>query len=370
MSHQLLFRSVLSILLIFGSSHLKVWSSSHLGIHSLDDLPGQLNDTTSYTFSLFIVNHDPVHPWVNPINILLSVNEDEQTVLLDAFVPAVPVFPGDSLQVTIHNYEFESTRFLASGGGGITHDIIVWPSFLGASSIDSAKKSVIFHHTQSSNHLKASAPSGFPAIIGGNQSYHLTFEVENKDMGNYLLDPVTLYMSVDGDSPSVLVQNVYAPQPLPPGNSFGIDISNYTFNPARFSGGGGITHDIIVWPMTLSLEVIDSFRTSARFLPQSQPTIPDLNIEINPDNFRKFSRVLVFPNPSHDHVRFSMDLPDHSDVSIEIFDVRGRLVLEHIWEEQRGPAELELPVSEIPDGMYLYQVKTRFGVLRGKLLKE
>ncbi|MEM7372729.1 MAG: T9SS type A sorting domain-containing protein [Bacteroidota bacterium] len=370
MSHHLLFRSVLFLLLLFGGLHLKVYGSSHLAIHTLDDLPAVLDDTTSYSFDVYVVNKDPFHSWVDPINIFISVNGDEGTVLKDAVIPPMPILPGDSLLVNIDEYPFDPARFLTSGGGGITHDIIVWPSFLGLPQTDSADKSVIFLHTQSSDHLRVSAPSGFPNTIKEGQAYHLTFEVENLDLSSYLFDPVTLYMSINGDSGTVLIQNVMLPQAIPPGMSFGIDIPNYTFNSARFSGGGGITHDIIVWPMTLSLGTSDSLSVIARYLPTPPPSPLTDNLVIDSNNLLDLSTINVFPNPSQDHIKFSLELSHMTSVEIMVSDIAGRTVIVKKWGDKTGATNLELPLSTLANGMYLFQIRTDSETFQGKFMKE
>ena len=69
--------------------------------------------------------------------------------------------------------------------------------------------------------------------------------------------------SVNGDTPTLIASMsladsliTYGTFPIPnPSTQTPVAIienPSYTFNPARFSGGGGLVHDIIIWPTKLA----------------------------------------------------------------------------------------------------------------------
>ena len=216
----------------------------------------------------------------------------------------------------IEDYVFDPVRF---SGGGITHDIIVWPARASLTNVDSAHKAVTFHHTpgQTSEYLGLSCSSGFPAAIVDGQANQFVFQVENLDPSRYLFHPVSLYVSVDSDSATPMILQVLPPHPIEPGGSFEIDVTGYVFNQARFSGGG-ITHDIIVWPMTLHVTQIDSFQASVRYLDQAAismnvASVTGLNFPIHP--FQSYDLHLtaenVGPHSSSSNLLFYVQLDNH-----------------------------------------------------------
>ncbi|MEZ4847195.1 MAG: hypothetical protein R3B93_00890 [Bacteroidia bacterium] len=56
--------------------------------------------------------------------------------LITNYIPFTPVAPGDSQAISVNNFNFRPQFF---SGGGITHDIIVWPMSVGAQHTDSGQ---------------------------------------------------------------------------------------------------------------------------------------------------------------------------------------------------------------------------------------
>lgn len=74
-------------------------------------------------------------------------------------------------------------------------------------------------------------------------------------------DVIGLMVSVNGDAPTLVSSEILPANLITygqwPANStqtpfLQIDNPNYIFNPARFSGGGGLVHDIIIWPTKIA----------------------------------------------------------------------------------------------------------------------
>ena len=194
----------------------------------------------------------------------MKVDGGETITILSNYVLPSPIAPGDSVLATVYDYEFQPLSF---AGGGITHDIIVWPMSAGVMQSDSAEKDVSYEFTQKnlSQHIGALEPLEIPGNINDGQAYDLRVSVINEDPVRNLVFPVTIYMTVDGDSPTILASDVAPEAPLGPGEIFQIDVDNYIFDAARFSGGG-ITHDIIVWPMAASIQKTDSAKANITYI--------------------------------------------------------------------------------------------------------
>ena len=235
----------------------------------------------------------------------MSINGNPATPLVLGFYPQQsPVLPGDSLSCySVNNYTFDEDPFVQAASGPV-HDIIVWPLYVGAPQIDSVDKEVYFVNTAlpASTELGTSS-ANFPEVIFSGKPEDLTITIHNHDLEHVFYEPFQFLMSIDGDAPKPLGGINLLPEiPLSPGESFTYSIPAYQFDPQRFSGGGGVTHDIIVWPLRNSnlptnidsLEVMSvAFVDGAAFEVQSEnlnglPSVVDVadtyNLQINAFN--------------------------------------------------------------------------------------
>lgn len=77
--------------------------------------------------------------------------------------------------------------------------------------------------------------------------------------------------------------------------------------------------------------------------------------------------VSVYPNPSHDHVRFTYDLPEAHNVSLTIYDTRGEVVARPIQAVPHdvGQQVDEVLLNSLSNGVYAYILRagdsTAFG---------
>lgn len=82
--------------------------------------------------------------------------------------------------------------------------------------------------------------------------------------------------------------------------------------------------------------------------------------------------VEMYPNPVRDYAYFKLDLPTDSNVSLELFDVNGRMV-RSIWEElflQAQKHELKISLEDISPGVYFYRLELNGVSQTGKILKN
>jgi PKD repeat protein len=82
-----------------------------------------------------------------------------------------------------------------------------------------------------------------------------------------------------------------------------------------------------------------------------------------------FANYSVYPNPTSDLVNISFDLLQSNQVSVQILDITGKLV---IGTESRqfntGANKIELGTSELPQGMYFVQILTPESTLSTRLV--
>lgn len=105
------------------------------------------------------------------------------------------------------------------------------------------------------------------------------------------------------------------------------------------------------------------------------PLEPNVSSDITETriNITSFGHVL-YPNPASDHVVFSMDISDPTELFIKIFDQTGKLVALPVDEFfTTGVHEITWDLSinngsVLGTGIYLYVIKTKTSLVQGKLI--
>lgn len=71
-----------------------------------------------------------------------------------------------------------------------------------------------------------------------------------------------------------------------------------------------------------------------------------------------FGEVSVYPNPSEDLTYLNYKLKENANVQMEVYDVRGKLVLaENFGQKVRGKQQATIPVSQLENGFYFVNLK-------------
>lgn len=232
-----------------------------LGLANTEPLPSVVIDTVDYSLHFLLINQDPANAFSGPVDLMMTVDGDEPS-LLHSFLISTPIQPGDTLKLPPFTHHFNEARFI--GGGGLTYDIIVWPMGANPGSSDSLYQSIHYLHTQPSSQRLAlqAAPGGFPGEIFDGDLYDLSFYLINDDSVYSLYQPVSLHLAGQGLFTDLLIDQQKLKQPLLPGDTLGISIPAHSFDIS--TGGGGLTYDIIVWPMSVGASDIDSFHLQIR----------------------------------------------------------------------------------------------------------
>lgn len=81
--------------------------------------------------------------------------------------------------------------------------------------------------------------------------------------------------------------------------------------------------------------------------------------------------VKVYPNPTRHVSKVRMTLPSSMRIFWEVRDLQGRLVAGIGGERAyaAGEQEIQLDLSQLPDGMYVYRLNTPMGSQSGKIIK-
>lgn len=82
-----------------------------------------------------------------------------------------------------------------------------------------------------------------------------------------------------------------------------------------------------------------------------------------------FSAV-AFPNPVQDRLTVSFAAPVAGDYQLRVVSVNGAVIRQRTVSTPRGTATAELGVTDLPAGIYLFQVEGAQGVQTGRLVKR
>ena len=80
------------------------------------------------------------------------------------------------------------------------------------------------------------------------------------------------------------------------------------------------------------------------------------SITVNVVNCAEPTSLIVYPNPTYGIVNFRFDSPIPENMNIEIYDIAGRLLKHHKYEQNYEIKELQLNLSTFATGMYFYSV--------------
>ena len=89
------------------------------------------------------------------------------------------------------------------------------------------------------------------------------------------------------------------------------------------------------------------------------------------DDFNVFTdQLILYPNPVSEVLTFRFESPDPPDVDlIQIFDLNGKLISNHS-KNLRHTDEYSIPVSQLPNGVYLCVIHHHKSISTQKFIKK
>lgn len=79
----------------------------------------------------------------------------------------------------------------------------------------------------------------------------------------------------------------------------------------------------------------------------------------------------VFPNPFSTGISVQLYVPIDMDIQLVLFDLQGKeIALKEYQQQQKGLHFLAMEMAYIPNGIYVLQIRTKFGIKAVKLIKE
>ncbi|KAF0130134.1 MAG: hypothetical protein FD155_1920 [Bacteroidetes bacterium] len=105
-----------------------------------------------------------------------------------------------------------------------------------------------------------------------------------------------------------------------------------------------IRSDYVAFSLNKSSHVLDQ---NGKVNPNVTFGIPVIKAVIQP-----LAEAGVYPNPFSDQVKFTFDAPVDYSAEIKVYDAQGRMVNKMKTFLPEGRSEIELPLSELPNGWY------------------
>lgn len=128
-------------------------------------------------------------------------------------------------------------------------------------------------------------------------------------------------------------------------------MTGYTYNATDNVFSDGVTNEMSSVTGTVS----EGFTlTHTIYVPGSTLGNNDFALE-------EFSIKQSYPNPAKNRVTIPIQLNNNSDVSVQILDMTGRLIISPLSNEQfnSGENNLSLDISSLSNGNYIYKVKIK-----------
>ncbi|CAM1373289.1 zinc-dependent metalloprotease [Tenacibaculum xiamenense] len=113
-----------------------------------------------------------------------------------------------------------------------------------------------------------------------------------------------------------------------------------------------------------------TMRVSTKFLGDGSPQACETNFDgevedytvvvnestasINDQTFNKFN---LFPNPSNGNFRLTFELKNETDVSLELYDIRGRLIEKKNFNETSSLFSKDITFNSVNTGLYILQIQ-------------
>ncbi len=96
----------------------------------------------------------------------------------------------------------------------------------------------------------------------------------------------------------------------------------------------------------------------------------DIKLESNivPNNI---SLKQNYPNPFNPNTKISFSIKEHSNVSLEVFDLLGRVITIIVDDElQSGSYSVDFNASQFPSGVYFYRLSVNGNIISKKMILE
>lgn len=78
----------------------------------------------------------------------------------------------------------------------------------------------------------------------------------------------------------------------------------------------------------------------------------------------------IAPMPAQENLFISLNMDENAEVTVKLFDLNGRLIMEQDQKVAAGTAKVELDVRNLASGAYLLSVSKGAEVLADKIVKE
>ena len=80
--------------------------------------------------------------------------------------------------------------------------------------------------------------------------------------------------------------------------------------------------------------------------------------QINPENTSGNIDFILYPNPAQNSVAIEYNLEDKGNVTLTLYDVAGRVVLQQTVQQQAGTHQQQLNTRKLQNGLYLLRLST------------
>lgn len=162
---------------------------------------------------------------------------------------------------------------------------------------------------------------------------------------------------------------------IPPGLTYSSSANGYVPDSAYCSQLSGTPTQAGEFPLAFYLEPFIDFGEGpvslGQFMDDTSVVVTVYDpTGIDPRQADQFRILPIIPNPFSDRTRISFYTPYQDRVSLQVYNILGKLVYEEARNASSGEQEFEFTGGELLPGTYFYRVINRNELYTGKFIKS
>lgn len=278
------------------------------------------------------------------------------------FTLSADLQPGESVKVNLNNQDIPYIQIIIGAQTPDNLTICGWTSLNG--DIDNTNDSVctVFNVYTGNRDIGVSAiiePTE-NQTLNRQDTIDLTFTINNfGDTDLVYLQEIVFSVNINGGSEGIGEFIINDLNGFSSGSSFNLTIENYIV-PANSDIGANEICIATLWSIDNNTANDESCVSVNIDYATSIEKLTEGSIE-----------AMVYPNPANNVAYFTYHLSQNENVSIQIYDIHGRLI-ENLLDEVQIPGQynIKLDTEKFKNGLYLYSIQSGEDRISGTLMIE
>jgi len=120
-------------------------------------------------------------------------------------------------------------------------------------------------------------------------------------------------------------------------------------------------------PIILTLSSSNPTSNANNFVVKNNTVVPKT---VSIDNASESLSIKTYPNPIEDQLNIALDLKQSSNISLNIFNIAGQLLISDSYELQAGTQTIKVNVNQLAKGSYILRITNSNGTFTQQLINK